>query len=95
MSLMCIGDPSDEADCMPHYFFDTRDDDKFICDDVGLELADVQAATKIAARSLAELALEVLPSASARCLGVDVRDDQREILTTELTYKAVIHPVAQ
>lgn len=79
---------------MPHYFFDTRDDDTFICDDVGLELPDVQAATKVAARSLAELALEVLPSANARCLGVDVRDERQPVLTTELTYKATLHPAA-
>lgn len=78
---------------MPHYFFDTRDDAEFICDDVGLELPDVQAAGKVAAQSLAELALEVIPGAAARCLGVDVRDDQqREVLTTELTYKAVFRP---
>ena len=75
---------------MPRYYFDTRDDDKFVCDDEGLELPNVQAATKVAARSLAELALEVLPSASARCLGVDVRDDEGDVLTTELTYKAIL-----
>ena len=75
---------------MPHYFFDTRDDEKFISDDIGVELPDVQAATKVAARSLAELALDVLPGSTARCLGVDVRDDQkRDVLSTELTYKAV------
>jgi hypothetical protein len=76
---------------MPHYYFDTRDDDKFICDDDGVDLPDIQAATKVAARSLAELALEVLPGAIERCLGVDVRDsDKRPVLTTELNYRAVI-----
>lgn len=76
---------------MPHYYFDTREDGKFICDDVGVELPDMQAATIVAARSLAELAMEVLPGSTARCLGVDVRDDQqRDILTTELSYKALI-----
>jgi hypothetical protein len=76
---------------MPHYYFDTRDDDKFMRDDEGLELPDVRAAAKEAARSLAELALEVLPSSTSRCLGVDVRDDEQDVLTTELNYKAVIH----
>ena len=80
---------------MPLYYFDTRDDDRLIRDDVGVELPDLRAATKVAARSLAELALEVLPGSVARCLGVDVRDDQsRDVLTTELTYKALLHPVA-
>ncbi len=78
---------------MPHYFFHTRDDGEFICGDVGQQLPDVKAASIEAARSLAELALEVLPGSMARCLGVDVRDDQqRDVLTTELTYKAVLHP---
>lgn len=80
---------------MPHYYFDTRDDDKFVCDDVGVELPDLKAATIVAAKSLAELALEVLPGSMARCLGVDVRDDQqREVLTTELTYRALLRPVS-
>jgi hypothetical protein len=80
---------------MPHYYFDTRDDGDFICDDVGVELADIQAATKVASRSLAELALDVIPSCTERCLGVDVRDEQhRGVLTTELVYKAVLFPVA-
>lgn len=91
--LYRAGNPM-KVNSMPQYFFDTRDDDKVVCDHEGLELPDVQAATKVAARSLAELALEVLPSSTARCLGVDVRDDrQREVLTTELTYKALLHPV--
>ncbi len=77
---------------MPRYYFDTRDDDKFICDDEGVELEDIQAATKAAARSLAEFALEVLPSCNERCLGVDVRDGRQQVLTTELTYRAVFHP---
>ncbi len=80
---------------MPHYYFDTRDDDKFVCDDVGVELPDLKAATIIATKSLAELAMEVLPGSMARCLGVDVRDDQqREVLTTELTYRALLRPVS-
>jgi hypothetical protein len=38
---------------------------------------------------LAELAVEVLPGASERCLGIDVRDERRvPLLTTELTFKA-------
>ena len=44
---------------------------------------------QVAVRSLAELALDVLPGAFKRCLGVDVRDEQeRAVLTTELTFEA-------
>jgi hypothetical protein len=76
---------------MPVYFFDTRDDDKFVSDDVGVELVDVRAASEVAARSLAELALDVLPRSTERRLAVDVRDeDDHPVLTTELTFRAVM-----
>ena len=75
---------------MPHYYFDTRDGGNLSCDEVGLVLPDVAAATKMAARSLAELALELIPNCHARCLRVDVRDDREAVLTTELTFKAVL-----
>lgn len=76
---------------MPHYYFDTRDEGELVSDDVGLELPDLKTATDVAARSLAELARETLPGSTARCLGVDVRvDQQRELLTTELTYRAIL-----
>ena len=73
------------------YFFDTRDEGRVIHDDDGLELANIDEVKSIAAKSLAELALDVLPSSSERCLGVDVRDeDQQAVLTTELTFKSVL-----
>ena len=74
---------------MPLYFFDTRDDGEIVVDDVGLQLADVAKAKVVAAKSLAELALDALPRSTRRCLGVDVSDEQhRPILTTELTFEA-------
>ncbi|HEX8192035.1 MAG TPA: hypothetical protein VF552_03980 [Allosphingosinicella sp.] len=74
---------------MPRFFFDTRDDEEVITDDVGIELADVAQAKVYAAKSLAELALDALPGATRRCLGVDVSDEEhRPVLTTELTYEA-------
>jgi hypothetical protein len=74
---------------MPRYFFDTRVDAKHIRDDVGFELFDLEAVKLLASRSLVELAADALPGSLNRCLGVDVRDDQnRDVLTTELTFKA-------
>jgi hypothetical protein len=76
---------------MPIFFFDTRDDGKLIHDDEGLEFPDLEAVRVQAAKSLAELAADVLPGSTQRCLGVDVRDARnRAILTTELTFKAFI-----
>jgi len=74
---------------MALYFFDTRDDDKVMIDDEGLEFASFDAVKRQATRSLAELALEVLPGVDKRCLGVDVRDAQsRAVLTAQLTFEA-------
>jgi hypothetical protein len=76
---------------MPMFFFDTRDDGALVNDDVGLEFPDLETVRMQAAKSLAELAADVLPRSTERCLGVDVRDEcNRAILTTELTFKAFI-----
>ena len=75
---------------MPLFFFDTRDDAELIRDDMGLEFPDLETVRAQAAKSLAELAVDVLPCSTERCLGVDVRDgSDRAVLTTELTFKAV------
>ncbi|HYE87947.1 MAG TPA: hypothetical protein VEA16_16400 [Vicinamibacterales bacterium] len=74
---------------MDWYYFDSRDDDEVIVDDVGLEVADLETVKVLAAKGLAELAVEVLPGSSQRCLGIDVRDDRSApVLTTELIFKA-------
>ena len=74
---------------MAWYFFDSRDDGEVVVDDVGLEVAGLEAVKVLAAKGLAELALDVLPGTSERCLGIDVRDnDSQPVLTTELTFQA-------
>jgi hypothetical protein len=74
---------------MAKYFFDTRNCGTFVSDDEGLECADVEVVRVQAARSLAELALDVLPRTTDCLMGVDVRNERGEIvLVTELTFKA-------
>ena len=76
---------------MPLYFFDTRDGDMFISDDVGNELPDLKAATVEAARFLGELARDVLAKSTRRVLIVDVRNEQDlRVLEARLTFEAVI-----
>ena len=76
---------------MARYFFDTRDGDAVIVDDEGLDLPDLAAAKALAAKSLAELALEVLPGSTRRRLGVDVKNEEHEpVLTSELTFEATV-----
>jgi len=45
-------------------FFDTRDNESFIEDDVGIDCPDLAAVKKLAALSLAELAQDVLPGSA-------------------------------
>ena len=74
---------------MAWYYFDSREDGEVILDDVGVEVAGLPAVKLLAAKGLAELALDVLPGASERCLGIDVRDSaSNPVLTTELTFQA-------
>ena len=76
---------------VPLYFFDTRDGDMFISDDVGNELPDLKAATVEAARFLGELARDVLAKSARRVLIVDVRNEQDlRVLEARLTFEAVI-----
>lgn len=58
-------------------------------DDDGVELAGLDAVKLMAARSMAELALDVLPGCVRRTLRFDVRDELgRPIMVTELTFAA-------
>ena len=75
---------------MPHYFFDTRDDDTFIDDDVGVDLPDLEAAKAVAATSLAELARDVIAGALRRVLVVYVRKGQQRVLETRLIFEAIL-----
>ena len=73
---------------MTRYFFDSRDGDTFIQDDVGLEFATIEEARDEAAVCLAEMAKFVLPGSVRRTLSIEVRDDA-PVLTTSLVFEAV------
>lgn len=72
------------------YFFDTRDDDNFTEDDVGLELPDMEAVKAEAARALAEMARDVIPERWERELAVEVRDALGPVLKALLRFQASI-----
>lgn len=74
---------------MPRFYFDTRDNDGFVADDSGHDLASVQIAKEEAARALVDLARDVLPAAVVRTLfnrPIDVRDDQGPVLWAILRF---------
>lgn len=72
------------------YFFDTRDNDRFVEDEVGLEFPDLETVKAQAAMSLAELAREVLPGSSRRVLSVEVRDERQPILRASLIFESLL-----
>ena len=73
---------------MPRYYFDIQDDDLFTPDHDGAELDDIEAARDEAARTLGEIARDVLPGAHRRVLKVEVRDAAKEsILQATLVYE--------
>ena len=74
---------------MPRYFLDTRDNDRFVEDDVGLECPDLDSVKAQAAISLAELARDVLPGSVRRVLSVEVRDLRGPILIATMTFAAI------
>ena len=65
------------------YYFDLREGDDLSTDEVGLELADLQAVQEEAGRTLADLAKDHtgLP------LAIEVRDDTGPVLQVRLTFE--------
>ena len=75
---------------MPLYFFDTRDGDDFIRDDDGIELLHLEQVKIVAAKSLAELARDVLPGSVRRKLVIEARDERGPVMIASLTFEAVV-----
>lgn len=65
---------------MPLFYFDIRDGDKFIRDEEGIEMPGLEAARDSAARTLADMARDVLPGPTLREMAVEVRDEAKEPL---------------
>jgi hypothetical protein len=72
---------------MARYYFDVRDNDTFIEDDVGVELPSLEIVKRDAAKALAEIARDVLPGSVVRTLTVEVRDDTGPILKAILRFE--------
>ena len=75
---------------MRRYFFDTRDNDAFIEDDLGVEYPDLEVVKAEAARALAELARDVLPGSTRRELAIEVRDEDGPVLVARMVFEALI-----
>jgi hypothetical protein len=63
---------------MGRYFFDLLEDGNITVDTEGTELDDADAAALEAAQAIAEYALDALPAAQVKRLGMTVRDESGE-----------------
>jgi hypothetical protein len=75
---------------MARFYFDSRDGDDLSVDDEGIEFSSFEAVKREAAKSLALIAIDVLPGSLERSLGIDVRNETHElVLVTELKFKTL------
>ena len=74
---------------MPRFYFDVREDGKFIPDEEGLELESLDAAEHKAAVSSAEIGRSQLPHGKVREITVEVKDENGFVLITATVSLAV------
>jgi hypothetical protein len=75
---------------MPRYFFDLRDGDELAVDEEGLELKTVQAAQAEAAKSLADMARDLVhttTSSSTHQLAIEVRDGAGPVMQVRFIFE--------
>ena len=76
---------------MKHYYFDFRDGDALITDEVGLDLPGIEAAQVEAACSLADFAKDAVRGraehAQGRRMAIEVRDENCPVLLAKFTFE--------
>lgn len=72
---------------MPRYYFDVKDDDGTFVDEVGLELASMDAAIKEARRALADMVKDALRERDHDEVAIEIRDgaDGPVVIAVNLT----------
>ena len=78
---------------MPRFYIDTSDQNRFVRDEDGIELEDVDAAMNAAADGLADMARDTLPGGEGRTFVAIVRDgDGRTLVQTTMSFGVVWMP---
>ncbi|WP_347336266.1 DUF6894 family protein [Bradyrhizobium viridifuturi] len=78
-----------ECFAMTRYFFDLRDADGLVLDEEGLLLSSMQAVQLEAAKSLADMARDVIWSStpvSEHDMSIEVRDDVGPVMKLKFTF---------
>jgi len=65
---------------MPRFFFDTYDDERYVPDQDGLDLKDIEAAKMEAQKALPDMAKDALPGGNHRSFVVNVRDEAGQVV---------------
>lgn len=76
---------------MARYYFDTRDNDTFTPDDIGLEITSFERVKAVASVAMAR---DVLPGSVVRNLANEVRDNSGPVLRVSLMF-GIEHVAAQ
>lgn len=74
---------------MPRYYFDTRDNDRFVPDEIGIEIATLEKVKRAASEAMADFAKDVLPGSVVRILSIEVRDGSGPVLRVMLRFEIV------
>ena len=78
---------------MPRYYVDTSDGETFVLDDIGLEVADLEAVKNAAVDVLPDMARDKLPDGDRRLFLAVVRDAQgRTVLQASLALNVTLLP---
>jgi hypothetical protein len=67
---------------MPLFYFDVREGQRFVPDDVGLEYPDIDRAERAAAEAAAEMGRDLLPNSDAREVTIEVKNEHRQRVIT-------------
>ena len=67
---------------MPRFYFDAREGEKFIPDDVGIEFDSFEVAEREAATAAAEMGRDRLPKSDSREVTVEVSNEHRQRVLT-------------
>jgi hypothetical protein len=71
---------------MPRYFFDIHDGARSTTDDTGVELDGLEAARQEAARTLGEIARDILPDGDRHEVVIEVKDEAgQRVLAAKLS----------
>ena len=78
---------------MPRFYFDIRDGESLVADEVGVEFPTVNEARDDASRTLGQMMKEAMPDGQHHDMAVEVRgDDKRPLLKVQITFE--VQPLA-